>query len=296
MLFLITLYCYGWFIGEMSNYSIFNDSYGKHYTDNNYICEFVRFELFSDYYQHYNGEIESRTQDVVRNLERLMNEIWMDFRQKVMKNVKRENIYGLEIIIDESGAYMEDFLRIYYGMMECSDAEVQFYFEKPFFEKLLMRENAVMFHVRFEGGIIPMEFVIYGAENCYSYFEGTDYEYFYTRANDFFKFKIIMWAKENGLKNFVLGGSQEFDDRIFQCKINLALHGIEDFYIGRKTFDENLYWELLSIRSKGNKDMEDKLIHIGFFRRISGDIEKIVYFLYLLRLWDPICPLQRKEA
>ena len=100
--------------------------------------------------------------------------------------------------MDEEGKHLDDFLRIYYGTMERSDAEQQFYFKKSFFEELMSMDNAVMFHVRFEDKIISTELVIYGAENCYSYLGGTDSEYFYTRANDFLKFEIIKWAKIRG--------------------------------------------------------------------------------------------------
>ena len=245
---LITPYGYGGFLGKISDYISLNNAYSQYCNENRYVCEFVRFELFSDYYQYYEGEIESRTHNVVRNLESSMDEIWMDFKQKVRKNVKRANTYGLEVLIDESGIYMNDFLRIYYGTMQRSDAEDQFYFKKPFFEELMSMENAVMFHVRFEEKIISTELVIYGAENSYSYLGGTDSEYFYTRANDFLKFEIIKWAKEKGLKNFVLGGGYGSDDGIFQYKMNLAPHGIRDFYIGRRIFDEGAYQELCNLR------------------------------------------------
>lgn len=247
---LITPYGYGGFLGGIGDYDSLNNAYSQYCMVNRYVCEFMRFELFSDYYQHYSGEIETRMHNVVRNLESPMDEIWMDFKQKVRKTVKRANTYGLEIIIDESGTYMDDFLRIYYGTMERSNAEDQFYFKKPFFEELMSMENAVMFHVRYEEKIISTEIVLYGAENCYSYLGGTDSEYFYTRANDFLKFEIIKWAKEKDLKNFVLGGGYGADDGFFQYKMNLTPHGIRDFYIGRNIFDENVYGELLSIRSK----------------------------------------------
>ena len=126
---------------------------------------------------------------------------------------------------------MNDFLRIYYGTMERSNAEKKFYFKKQFFETLMLSDNAVMLHVRFNDKIISTELVIFGAENCYSYLGGTESEFFYTRANDFLKFEIIKWAKEKGLKNFVLGGGYGSDDGIFQYKMNLAPHGIRDFYI-----------------------------------------------------------------
>lgn len=246
---LITPYGYGGFIGEITDYTALNDAYNKYCIDNGYVCEFVRFELFSDYYRHYSGEIETRTHNVVRNLESPIDDIWMDFKQKVRKNVKRANTYGLEIIIDETGVYIDDFLSIYYGTMKRSDAEKQFYFKKTFFDELMSMDNAVMFHVRFEGKIISTELVIYGAENCYSYLGGTDSEYFYTRANDFLKYEIIKWAKEKGLRNFVLGGGYGADDGIFQYKMNLAPHGIRDFYIGRKIFDKSAYDILCGMRA-----------------------------------------------
>ena len=268
---LITPYGYGGFLGTITDYDSLNYEYNKYCVDNKYICEFVRFELFSDYSQHYSGETESRTHNVVRNLEGPIDEIWMDFKQKVRKNVKRANTYGLEIIIDETGKYMDDFLRIYYGTMERSDAEDQFYFKREFFEKLMtMNDNAIMFHVQFEDKIISTELVIYGKNNCYSYLGGTDRDYFYTRANDFLKFEIIKWAKDKGLKNFVLGGGYGSDDGIFQYKMNLAPHGIRDFYIGRKIFDNKAYQELLNIRSKGNADMKNELIDSGFFPAYRG--------------------------
>lgn len=271
---LITPYGYGGFLGEIDDYQFLNAAYSRYCADNKYICEFVRFGLFSDYYQHYSGETESRTHNVVRNLESSIDEIWMDFKQKVRKNVKRANSYGLEIIIDESGMYMDDFLRIYYGTMERSDAEEQFYFKKQFFEELMSMDNAVMFHVKFEEKIISTELVLYGANNCYSYLGGTDSEYFYARANDFLKYEIIKWAKEKSLKNFVLGGGYGSDDGIFQYKMNLAPHGIKDFYIGRKVFDQDAYEKLLDIRSNGDMDVKQKLIGSGFFPAYRGGLEE----------------------
>lgn len=66
--------------------------------------------------------------------------------------------------------------------------------------------NIMFFHTQYEGKIISTELVIYGMESCYSYLEGTDREYFHIRPNDFLKYEIIKWAKEKGLRNFVLGG------------------------------------------------------------------------------------------
>ena len=213
--------------------------------------EFVRFELFTDYHEHYDGEVETRTHNVVRSLEMPLDEMWMDFKQKVRKNVKKANSFNLSCIIENTGEYLEDFLRIYYGTMDRTDAEGEYYFKRQFFEDLNeMKDNVMYFHAVHEGKIVSTELVIYGAENCYSYLGGTDREYFDVRPNDYLKYEIIKWAKEKGLKNFVLGGGYGADDGIFQYKLALAPHGEFKFYIGRKIFDMESYDNLVALRSE----------------------------------------------
>ena len=247
---LITPYGYGGFWGTITDWEELDRTYTQYCIDNHYVCEFVRFELFSNYHEHYSGEVETRTHNVVRSLEMPVDEIWMDFKQKVRKNVKRANKNNLGIIIESTGEHMEDFLRIYYSTMDRSDAEDEYYFSRQFYEDLNeMKDNVMYFHVVSEGRIISTELVIYGAENCYSYLGGTDRDYFDLRPNEFLKFEVIKWAKEKGLKNFVLGGGYGADDGIFQYKLCLAPHGVHDFYIGRKIFDRDAYDELVGLRA-----------------------------------------------
>lgn len=246
---LITPYGYGGFWGNISDWDNLNLMYTEYCKRNGYVCEFVRFELFNDYYKHYGGEIETRTHNVVRNLEMSLDDMWMDFKQKVRKNVKKANTHNLEIIIESTDDHLDDFLRIYYFTMDRTEADREYYFSKKFFNALnAMTDNVMYFYVVYEGKIISTELVIYGAENCYSYLGGTDREYFDLRPNDFLKYEIIKWAKSKGLKNFVLGGGYGSDDGIFQYKQCLAPHGVLDFYIGRTIFDMAAYQKLVALR------------------------------------------------
>lgn len=246
---LITPYGYGGFWGSISDWDQLNQDYRDYCMRNHYVCEFVRFELFTEYYKHYDGEVETRTHNVVRSLDMPLDKIWMDFKQKVRKNVKKANTNNLEILIENSDAHMDDFLRIYYSTMDRTDAENEYYFSKQFYEDLNeMKNNMMYFHVVYEGKIISTELVIYGAENCYSYLGGTDKEYFDVRPNDYLKYEIIKWAKNKGLRNFVLGGGYGADDGIFQYKLCLAPNGLYDFYIGRRIFDKESYDKLVELR------------------------------------------------
>lgn len=246
---LITPYGYGGFIGSITDWNELNWCYNSYCKENSYVCEFVRFELFSEYYRYYDGETETRTHNVVRDLEMSLDEIWMDFKAKVRKNVKKANSNNLKIIIEPDGDYLKDFLRIYYATMDRSDAENEFYFSEEFYRNLSrLKDNVMYFHVVYEGKIISTELVMYDAENCYSYLGGTDREYFDLRPNDFLKYEIIRWAKDKGLKNFVLGGGYGADDGIFNYKQSLAPNGVVDFYIGRKIFDKVAYEKLVALR------------------------------------------------
>lgn len=257
---LVSPYGYGGFWGSISDYNELNKAYNEYCISQHYICEFVRFELFSNYHEYYDGEVETRTHNVVRNLEMPLDEMWMDFKQKVRKNVKKANGYGLQIVNENSGEYLKDFLDIYYSTMDRSSAENEYYFSKEFYETLnRMEDNIMYFHVLHDGKVVSTELVIYGAENCYSYLGGTSREYFDLRPNDFLKYEIIKWAKDKGLKNFVLGGGYGSDDGIFQYKTCLAPHGIVNFYIGRKIFDHEKYQSLVELRAVDNPDcMESK--------------------------------------
>lgn len=248
---LISPYGYGGFWGNVENWDGLNKAYQTYCEEKGYICEFVRFELFSTYRRHYAGDVETRTHNVVRNLEMSLDDIWMDFKQKVRKNVKCATRNNLQIIIENTDEHLKDFLDIYYSTMDRCDAQNSFFFSKEFFEEIsLMHENIMFFYAVFDKKIVSAELVIYGAENCYSYLGGTNSDYFNVRPNDYLKYEIIKWAKEKGLKNFVLGGGYGADDGIFQYKTCLAPRGIVDFYIGKKIFAPARYQRLVNLRSK----------------------------------------------
>jgi len=242
-------YGYGGFIGDINNSAALVNEWKDFCIKNNYVSEFVRFSLFSKYYKYYGGETETRTRNVVRSLDIPIEDIWMDFKQKVRKNVKRANSYGLTVLIENDETHLEDFLRIYYGTMDRTSATEEYYFDREFFELLnTMRDNVAYFYVMYEDKIISTELVLYSNEYCYSYLGGTDSHYFEMRPNDFLKYEIIKWAKAKGLKQFVLGGGYGKDDGIFEYKKSLSPNGVVDFFIGRDIFDVDKYQMLMDMR------------------------------------------------
>jgi hypothetical protein len=247
---LSTPYGYGGFLIEGKNYSLVNQAYDIYCKEKGFVSEFVRFHLFSNYQPYYNGLSETHTRNVVRKLEMQLDDMFMDFEHRTRKSIKKAARAGLEIEIDVTGARLDDFLDIYYGTMDRTNAKKNFYYSKEFFTTLnKMEENYVYFHVLHEDKVISTELVLYGAENCYSFLGGTNKDFFHLSANNFLKYEIIKWAKAKGLKRFILGGGYGADDGIFKYKKSFAPNGVFDFYIGKKIFNEEKYNELVRIRS-----------------------------------------------
>jgi hypothetical protein len=246
---LATPYGYGGLLIEGANYSEVNQAYDSYFRDNGFVSEFVRFHLFNGYVSHYDGLSKTFTRNVVRNLDVQLDDMWMDFEHRVRKSVKKAAKAELEVQIDYNGEKIEDFLNIYYGTMDRTNARENFYFSNDFFKTLSqLEDHYVYFHVIYDGQIISTELVLYGKENCYSFLGGTNRDYIHLNANNLLKYEIIKWAKEKGLKRFILGGGYGNDDGIFKYKKGFAPNGIYDFYVGMKVFDEDKYNHLVDIR------------------------------------------------
>ncbi len=260
-------YGYGGFLVEGENIDTVNCAYDEYCKQNGFVSEFVRFHLLNDYRNQYSGIIETHMHNIIRTLDLPVEKILMDFEHKVRKNIKKAIKSGIEIIIDPNGKYFQDFKRIYYSTMDRAGANRNFYFTEEFFEAIhQMQGNYIYFHVIYEDKVISTELVLYGSENCYSFLGGTEREYFNIRPNDYLKFEVIKWAKDKGLKRFILGGGYGDNDGIFQYKKSFAPNGIYDFYIGKKIFDNKKYSQLLDIR--GYKPEEQT--NVKYFPQYRG--------------------------
>lgn len=259
---LISPYGYGGYVGNCLDEKKLWRCHHEYCMSRGYVCEVIKFHPLSKYKDYYCGEIKSTFHNVVRGLEDEIEKIWMDFKPKVRKNVKRAQKNELAVIVEHDASHLEDFQRIYYGTMSRTNAKDSFFFSKAFFEQLnQMRENIVYFYVVYKEHIISAELVLYDAISCYSYLGGTDSDYFELRPNDFLKYEIIKWGKKKGLKNYILGGGHGKDDGIFQYKLSFAPHGIVDFCVGTDMFCGNAYDMLCEIRKQEEQSftVEDKI-------------------------------------
>lgn len=250
---LISPYGYGGFLIEGNNIAKLNKEYIEYCEKNNIVCEFTRFDLFSEHINNFYGSVEISTHNIVRNLDIDLDSMNRDFEHKVRKNLRKSNENNLKIYMD-SGENIEEFIKVYYSTMNRTGASSSFYFNEEFFKTLnKMKDNIMYFYVLLDDKVISTELVLYDDIDCYSYLGGTLNEHFDLRPNEFLKYEIIKWAKNKGLKNFVLGGGYGEDDGIFRYKKSFAPNGIMNFYVGKSIFNTEKYNELVNFK-KSSKD------------------------------------------
>jgi hypothetical protein len=210
------------------------------------VSEFVRFSLFEDELLPYPGEREQRLVNVVRDLRPGVDELWMDCEHKVRKNVKRARRLGVHVEVDEEGARLGDFLRLYEHTLERRGAPARYRFGRAFFEAIGERLPGlhVYVHALAGGRVVSSELALVSERSVYSFLGGTDESAYDLRPNDLLKYELILWAKGAGRERFVLGGGYEPDDGIFRYKRSFAPHGLVPFLVGRRVLLPELYREL----------------------------------------------------
>lgn len=217
------------------------------------VSEFVRLALFPDSLLPYPGERVPKLVNVVRDLDRDPEELWMDFEHKVRKNVKKARRSDIRIELDETGARLADFLRLYRHTLERREADERYDFPADFFEGI-QRELPGQFiyaHALSGGRVVSSELVLVSAETAYSFLGGTDRDAFEQRPNDLLKYELILWAREAGKRRFVLGGGYREDDGIFRYKRSFAPRGLTPFFVGQRVLEPELYRELTEHRGDG---------------------------------------------
>lgn len=226
----------------------------------NLVCEFVRFTLFSDTILQYPGKQEQKLQNVVCSLKPSENLLWMDFKHKVRKNVNKARRSGVQVELDPTGERIDDFFHLYEHTMQRRDASAGYYFPRTYFEQIhqTLHGQFTYFHALHEGRIISTELILVSANNVYSFLGGTDSDSFDLRPNDLLKYEIILWAKKQGKHQFILGGGYEVGDGIYQYKLGFAPNGVMPFFVGYRVFRPDLYDKLVEnkialIKSEGRE-------------------------------------------
>jgi hypothetical protein len=229
---------------------------------------FARLPVFGDQVIRFRGDIVEKSLNIVRSLNLSESEMWRDYAHKVRKNVNRARREGLEVRVDSTGAYLNDFYSIYLETMTRREAKESYFFPRRFFEQIIaqLKESFFFLHV-FDGTkMISTELVLVSANNIYSYLGGTRSDTFDKRPNDLLKHEIVLWGLNNQKKNFVLGGGYQGQDGIFVYKRYFAPKGEVPFRVATRVLDHEASSRLIRARETWALNQESEWSPVqGFF-------------------------------
>jgi len=250
----------------------------------NVVSEFIRFSLDADVNQ-YNGKL-------INTLSNIKGEIldeetlWKNSDHKVRKNVKRARRENLTYKIFEgkeiTDDVLDDFHLIYIDTMKRTNAKANFMYSKSDFLHYISNnyKNSLIITIYDEFQPVSTEFIIKSEDTMFSFLGGTYREAFPKRPNDYLKFLITNWGRDNQVKYFVLGGGFGKDDGIFDYKKAFFPDDVVQYFSGRKVLNNEIYVDL-------SKKVEEFVLHTQMLpEQEFDDIVKKDFFPYYARFFE----------
>ncbi|MGI9651856.1 GNAT family N-acetyltransferase [Chryseobacterium sp. RLHN22] len=216
-------------------------------SDNNIVSAFVRFNLFYNYIG-FNGQIHNTMLNIKGEIIDKETQ-WNNFEHKVRKNVKkaiRENLTSKIYYKNIDDDVIESFHEVYIETMKRTNANDSFFYTLDQFKVFCSsNENLCAICNIYDGDVVvSSELLLISDNSVFSFLGGTLEAYFDKRPNDFLKFEVINWARENGFDYYILGGGYGYEDGIFKYKKSFFPDNVVTYKTGRLIINHNVYTSL----------------------------------------------------
>ncbi len=216
----------------------FYQSFSEYCEKNNIITEFIRFHpllgnqrLVTDMMK-----VERASSVVFVDLTLSEEDIWRGYERNNRKNINKAIREGLEVILEDSPYHFADFIAIYRHTLTRNQAGEFYFFDDRFFDYIHweLKGNFIYAHTLLGGRVVSTELLLHNETYIHSFLGGTLEQFYQYRPNNILKHEVIKWAKNRGIKYFLLGGGYREGDGIFRYKRSFATEGVLDFFVGKK--------------------------------------------------------------
>lgn len=200
-------------------------------------------------------EVVDTAENIVVDLVKSEDALWMGYDHKVRKNVNKARRSGCVVRHIAGFGSLRGFLEIYSATMERRAASSWYRFGEEFFERLAQTLDGTysVFSVLDSDGIeVSVELVLEGDDYLYSFLGGTRAEAFPMAPNDLLKHEVAQYGQRTGRRGYVLGGGYQPGDGIFRYKRSFDPTGVRPFRTARLIADRDQYLELVERRPPAN--------------------------------------------
>lgn len=216
----------------------FYQSFEEYCADQDIVTEFVRYHPLLENHRQADKrmEVEKVSSVVYVDLRQSYEEIWSGYRHSNRKNINKARREELVVNLEEGPDHFEEFLSIYHHTLERNGASPSYYFGRDFYGSIHsdLKGHFLYAYTLRDGEVVSTELLLFNDTYIHSFLGGTMEQYFECRPNNLLKHEVICWAKNRGIRYFVLGGGYHEGDGIFRYKSTFSREGVRPFYIGKK--------------------------------------------------------------
>lgn len=242
----------GWIIEGENSQKLFQE-YEMWCEKNEIICEFIRFHpvienhKFSENYY----EVIPLGNTIAIDLSS-PEKIWNNFKSTCRTRIRKAQKSGVRIYKGQYKEIYSTFKSIYNETMIKDHAQNYYFFGDNYFTSVLedLPNNAQVFYAIYEGKVISAAIMLMANGKMSYHLSGTLTDYLHLSPNNLLLYEAALWGYENRCKTLYLGGGLgSAEDDLFRYKKTFYQKGdAKRFYIGKKTYIQSKYDELLSLR------------------------------------------------
>lgn len=266
---IVTPYGYGGFLLEGSYTDRMHDEYVQYCEDNHIVCEFVRFHPLLKNHQNVEGLYhQTRLGSTVTMYTETPEIIWQNLTSKNRNMVRKAQKSGLQVYWARDIDLIDDFMEVYNATMDKDNAETYYYFQKEFYESILMdlKQHALWFYAKKDSEIASIAIFLFANGRMHYHLSASRKEYQSLAPTNLLLYEAAVWASHNGYRFLHLGGGLgSGNDSLYSFKKAFNRKSDTCFYIGKRIFDNEMYEYFVNERKK-DKSFEQESHYFPLYR------------------------------
>lgn len=253
---IITPYGYGGPLYDKADEQLirgFRKEFEEFCRDENIVSEFIRFHPLLENHRYLDElmNVEYDRDTVFVDLNQTEKEIYRQYHHNHQRNIRKareyENLEFRAFRGQDATEQAESFYEIYTETMDRVGASPYHYFSLEYVTDLLSGLNggAMIGATIYEGEMISAALCMYKGGFMHYHLGCSKADYFHLGTNVYQFHNIALWAKEQEISTFYLGGGHVGRDSLFRFKQKFSPDGILPFYIGKKIHRPQSYNDLV---------------------------------------------------
>lgn len=220
-------------------------------SNENIISQFDRFHPLIKNHIFFEGysEVLPIRKTVYMDL-RDKEKMWSNLESKCRNMIRKAKKNEVSIVLEDDIKTIENFVSIYNSTMDRNNASEYYYFNDKFFHDAIdsLGGNVFIVNAYYKNKIIASSLIMRYSKYLHYHFSGALRKYRKLPANNLLLYEVAKWGNENGYEKFHLGGGYESEsDSLYKFKKSFSKLEDNDFYIGKKIHNVELYNNLTEI-------------------------------------------------